>query len=57
LGLIHDTADLDRIDRHGALRAAADALAAEAEDDALTPEGRATARRALSYLFSYVAED
>jgi DNA repair exonuclease SbcCD nuclease subunit len=57
LGLIHDTADLDRIDRHGALRAAADALAAEAEDAALTPEGRATARRALSYLFSYVAED
>ncbi|QXT38587.1 metallophosphoesterase family protein [Gymnodinialimonas ceratoperidinii] len=57
LRLIHDTSDLDQIDRHGALRAAADVLAAEAEDTSRTPEERTTARTALSYLFSYVGED
>lgn len=56
LGLIHDTSDLDQIDRQGALRAAADALAQEAEDDTRAPEDRARARAALSYLFSYAAE-
>lgn len=56
LGMIHDTSDLDQIDRHGALRAAADTLVAEAEDGALAPQDRATARAALSYLFSYALE-
>lgn len=56
LGLIHDTEDLDQIDRQGALRAAADALASEAEDPSLSPEARDSARAALSYLFSFAAE-
>ncbi|GAB5445758.1 metallophosphoesterase family protein [Gymnodinialimonas sp.] len=56
LALIHDTSDLDRIDRQGALRAAAEALAAEADDTDLAPADRATAQAALSLLFSYVEE-
>ncbi len=50
--------DLDRIDRAGALRRAAEALEAEAEDAALAPEARRAARDALDLLFSWcVAED
>lgn len=56
LGLVHDATDLDAIDRQGALRAAADALAFEADDDTRAPEDRATARAALSYLFTFAAE-
>lgn len=56
LGLVHDTSDLDQIDRQGALRAAADALAFEADDADASPQDRATAQEALSYLFSYAAE-
>jgi hypothetical protein len=56
LGLVHDTSDLDAIDRQGALRAAADALAREAADDSLPPEVRETAQAALSHLFSYALE-
>lgn len=56
LDLIHDTSDLDQIDRQGALRAAADALVSEVEDPNTTPQDRAAAQAALSYLFSYTAE-
>ncbi|MFZ1467353.1 MAG: DNA repair exonuclease [Paracoccaceae bacterium] len=56
LGMVHDTADLDAIDRQGALRAAAEALAQEAADPSLSPEVRATAEAALSQLFSLTLE-
>lgn len=56
LALIHDTSDLDRIDRQGALRAAAEALALEADDASLAPDTRATAQEALSLLFSFAEE-
>lgn len=56
LGLIHETSDLDQIDRQGALRTAAEVLAQEADDEALGPEARATASDALSLLFTYAAE-
>ncbi len=56
LGLLPDTGDLDAIDRQGAMRAAAEKLAREAEDPALSPEARATAAAALSQLFSYALE-
>lgn len=57
LGLIQDTGDLDTIDRHGALRSAAEVLAAEAADETLSPEARETARAALSHLFSFALEN
>ncbi|NRB17584.1 MAG: metallophosphoesterase [Rhodobacteraceae bacterium] len=56
LGMVHDTADLDAIDRQGALRAAADALAQEAADDTLPPKAREAAQAALSHLFSFALE-
>lgn len=56
LGLAHDAADLDLIDRQGALRAAAEALAREAADESLSPETRQTAKAALSHLFSFALE-
>lgn len=56
LGMVHDTADLDAIDRQGALRAAAEALAHEAADDTLPPETCETAQAALSHLFSFALE-
>ncbi|ABD55490.1 metallophosphoesterase family protein [Jannaschia sp. CCS1] len=56
LDLVHETSDLDQIDRQGALRAAAEALVREADDQALSPEARATADAALSLLFTYAAE-
>lgn len=57
LSLLQDASDLDLIDHQGALRAAAEALAAEAEDPAQPPETRATARAALHQLFTYALED
>lgn len=56
LGLEHDTDDLDLIDRQGALRATAETLAHEAEDQNLSPEARQTAQAALSHLFSLAVE-
>lgn len=56
LGMVHDTSDLDQIDRQGALRAAADVLAFEMDDPARAPDDRAAARAALSFLFAYAAE-
>jgi len=51
-----DTADLDAIDQHGALRATTEALAQEAANDSLPPEARAVAQAALSHLFSFALE-
>ena len=56
LGSVHNTTDLDAIDRQGALRAAADALSREATDSMLAPEQREVAEAALSQLFSYALE-
>lgn len=56
LALAHDTADLDRLDRQGALRAAAEGLAAEAREAPSAAE-RAIAQAALSHLFTYALED
>lgn len=49
----YKTTDLDRIDRTGALRDAADALMAQAGDQARTEADREVARGALQRLFSY----
>lgn len=48
--------DLDRIDRHGALRTAAEALLAEKDDPALAQEARDLAGLALARLHALVAE-
>jgi hypothetical protein len=48
-----DAGDLDAIDRAGALREAADALLAEADDTARSAEERKIARAALGRLYAY----
>ena len=50
-------ADLDEIDRAGALRLAAERLMAEAGDDALAAEERDIAAAALNRLYAYARED
>ena len=54
LALDYETADLDAIDKGGALRMAANALRAAAEDDAAAAEDRAIAGAALGRLYAYV---
>ncbi len=56
LGLLHDAKDLDAIDQHGALRAAAAKLAREAENPLLSDEVRHSAEAALAHLFRYAME-
>ena len=57
LQLVHDTADLDAVDPSGgALRQAAQALAAQSTDADLSAADRRVAATALSQLFSFVAE-
>ncbi len=56
LGTQYDTADLDEIDRGGALRLAADTLKTEAEDETLSHSDRTVARDALARLYAYVKE-
>lgn len=51
----YETTDLDRIDRTGALRDAADMLMAQAGDEARAEAEREVARGALQRLFSYCA--
>jgi DNA repair exonuclease SbcCD nuclease subunit len=53
LGIECEMDDLDQIDRAGALREAANALLAGAEDESRSIESRDIARAALSRLFSY----
>ncbi|WP_118138663.1 DNA repair exonuclease [Oceanicella sp. SM1341] len=57
LGAVHDTGDLDAIDTGGALRMAAESLAAEAADESLPAEARESARAALSHLFTFALEE
>lgn len=57
LGIDHDAADLDLIDRAGALRSAAETLVDRADDTALSADQRAVAATALSLLFGFAAED
>lgn len=51
----YEAADLDRIDRSGALRDAADTLMAQAGDESRAEADREVARGALLRLFSYCA--
>lgn len=57
LGTTYEAADLDEIDRGGALRMAADALRAESEDAAASAADRDIAAAALSRLYAYVKDD
>jgi hypothetical protein len=57
LGTQYDAADLDEIDRGGALRLAADGLMAEAETETLAQVDRDVAADALARLYAYVRED
>ena len=52
----YEAADLDEIDRAGALRLAADRLRDEALDEALAPEQREIAAQALARLYAIVKE-
>lgn len=56
LSVEYEADDLDRIDRAGVLRSAAERLAAEARDDALSAAERGTARRALDRLYSLAVD-
>ncbi|MEE3099492.1 MAG: DNA repair exonuclease, partial [Pseudomonadota bacterium] len=57
LALEPEAADLDAIDRAGALRDAAEALLAEAADPALPDADRAAAAAALARLHAYALEE
>jgi len=56
LGMQYDSADLDEIDRGGALRLAANMLKDDAESDALSQGDRDVAADALARLYAYVRE-
>lgn len=56
LGTQYDSADLDEIDRGGALRLAANMLKEDTESDALSQEDRDVAADALARLYAYVRE-
>lgn len=56
LNTLHDVVDLDSIDHAGALRQAAETLMTEAQDSALSAEGRSVASEALARLYAYVTE-
>ena len=57
LGTTYDTADLDEIDRGGALRMAANALRDESEDADVSAADRDIAAAALSRLYAYVKDE
>jgi len=52
-----ESSDLSSLDHGGALRHAAEALAFQAQDEALPQDQRRTAAAALSRLFAYLRED
>ena len=56
VGTQYDSADLDEIDRGGALRLAADTLVSEAESETLSQSERDVAGDALARLHAYVRE-
>lgn len=57
LGTQYAAADLDEIDRGGALRLAADALMTDAESGALPQSDKQVAADALARLYAYIRED
>jgi hypothetical protein len=57
LGTQYDVADLDEIDRGGALRLAADTLLAAAEDASAAGSDREVAADALARLYAIVKEE
>lgn len=57
LGTHYQVADLDAIDRGGALRLAADALKAEVDDGALAQQDRQVAADALARLYAYMQHE
>ena len=57
LDVLYEAKDLDRIDRAGVLRGAADVLSEEATDPALSEAQRTVARDALNRLYSWCAEE
>ena len=56
LEMLYEAEDLDRIDRAGVLRGAAEALRSEALDPALSEDQRSVAREALNRLYSWRME-
>ena len=52
-----ETADLDRLDHAGSLRAAGEELLRQSADQALSAEDQADARQALALLFSFADRD
>ncbi|WP_372611622.1 exonuclease SbcCD subunit D [Aquicoccus sp.] len=56
LGTHYESADLDEIDRAGALRLAANMLKDDAESEALSQENREVAADAVARLYAYVRE-
>ena len=54
--ILYEAEDLDRIDRAGALRAAAEVLCKEAADSALSEAQRTVARDSLNRLYSWCAK-
>ncbi|RKF16881.1 DNA repair exonuclease [Roseovarius spongiae] len=56
LGTQYESADLDEIDRGGALRLAANMLKEDAESDSLSQQDRDVAADALARLYAYVRE-
>jgi len=57
LDTLFEADDLDRIDRRGALREAAESLRADLDDEGLPATDRAAARRALDLLYSWSLAD
>jgi len=57
LGTQYETADLDEIDRGGALRLAADGLMQDAESETLSAKDREVAADALARLYAYIREN
>ena len=57
LTMLYEAEDLDRIDRSGVLRGAAEALRSEAMDQSLSKDQRSVARDALNRLYSWRVEE
>ena len=56
LGTVYKDADIDEIDKAGALRLAANRLRDDAESESLSAEARSVSARALSRLYSYITQ-
>ena len=56
LGTTYDEADIDEIDKAGALRLAANRLKDDAESETLSTDERSVSAGALSRLYAYIKE-